>query len=52
MRPAQVIAACGVVARYVARRPTGPRIALLGAAAAALFVHAQASQSPHPASHG
>jgi copper transport protein len=45
------LAGCGIVVVYVARRPAGPRLALLGAAAAAaLLVHAQAghaeTQSP------
>jgi putative copper export protein len=40
------LAGCGVVALYAARRPAGPRLALLGAAAAAaLFVHAQAGHA-------
>ena len=40
------LAGCGVVALYVARRPAGPRLALLGAAAAAaLFVHAEAGHA-------
>jgi copper transport protein len=48
---AAAVAVCGVAAFYTARRPAGPRLAVLGAAAAgALFVHAQAghaeSQSP------
>ena len=48
---AAAVAVCGVAAFCAARRPAGPRLAVLGAAAAgALFVHAQAghaeTQSP------
>jgi copper transport protein len=48
---AAAIAVCGVAALFAALRPAGPRLAVLGAAAAgALFVHAQAghaeTQSP------
>ena len=48
---AAAVAGCGIAAFYAARRPAGPRLAVLGAAAAgALFVHAQAghaeTQSP------
>jgi copper transport protein len=48
---AAAVAVCGMAAFYAARRPAGPRLAVLGAAAAgALFVHAQAghagTQSP------
>jgi copper transport protein len=48
---AAAVAVCGVAAFYAARRPAGPRLAVLGAAAAgALFLHAQAghaeTQSP------
>ena len=48
---AAAVAVCGIAALYVARRPAGPGLAVLGAAAAgALFVHAQAghaeTQSP------
>jgi copper transport protein len=48
---AAAVAVCGVAAFYAARRPAGPRLAVLGTAAAgALFVHAQAghaaAQSP------
>jgi copper transport protein len=43
---AAAVAVCGVPALYAARRPAGPRLALLGmAAAAALFVHAQAGHA-------
>jgi copper transport protein len=48
---AGAVAVCGAAAFYAARRAAGPRLAVLGAAAAsALFVHAQAghaeTQSP------
>jgi copper transport protein len=48
---AAAVAVCGMAAFSAARRPAGPRLAVLGAAAAgALFVHAQAghagTQSP------
>jgi copper transport protein len=48
---AAAVAVCGVAAFFAARRPAGPALAVLGAAAAgALFVHAQAghaeTQSP------
>jgi copper transport protein len=40
------VAVCGVAALFAARRPAGPRLAVLGAAAAgALFVHAQAGHA-------
>jgi copper transport protein len=43
---AAAAAICGVAAFYAARRPVGPRLAVLGAAAAAaLFVHAQAGHA-------
>ncbi len=43
---AAAVAVCGVAAFFAARRPAGPRLAVLGAAAAgALFVHAQASHA-------
>jgi len=43
---AAAVAVCGAAAFYTARRPAGPRLAVLGAAAAgALFVHAQASHA-------
>src|SRR5215475_12165114 len=48
---AAAVAVCGVAALFAARRPAGPRLAVLGVAAAgAMFVHAQAghaeTQSP------
>src|SRR5215470_4043428 len=43
---AAAVAVCGVAALFAARRPAGPRLAVLGAAAAgALFVHAQAGHA-------
>jgi copper transport protein len=43
---AAAVAVCGVAAFCAARRPAGPRLAVLGAAAAAaLFVHAQAGHA-------
>jgi copper transport protein len=43
---AAAVAMCGVAAFFAARRPAGPRLAVLGAAAAvALFVHAQAGHA-------
>jgi copper transport protein len=43
---AAAVAACGVASFFAARRPAGPRLAVLGAAAAvALFVHAQAGHA-------
>jgi len=43
---AAAVAVCGVAAFYAARRTAGPRLAVLGAAAAgALFVHAQAGHA-------
>jgi copper transport protein len=43
---AAAVAACGVAAFFAARRPAGPRLAVLAAAAAgALFVHAQAGHA-------
>jgi putative copper resistance protein D len=43
---AAAVALCGVAAFFAARRPAGPRLAVLGAAAAgALFVHAQAGHA-------
>src|SRR5215470_11633933 len=43
---AAAVAVCGVAAFFAARRPAGPRLAVLGAAAAgALFVHAQAGHA-------
>ncbi len=43
---AAAVAVCGVAALFAARRPEGPRLAVLGVAAAgALFVHAQAGHA-------
>jgi copper transport protein len=43
---AAAVAVCGVAALLAARRPEGPRLAVLGVAAAgALFVHAQAGHA-------
>jgi len=43
---AAAVAVCGIAALYTARRPAGPGLAVLGAAAAAaLFVHAQAGHA-------
>jgi copper transport protein len=43
---AAAVAVCGIAALYAARRPAGPGLAVLGAAAAgALFVHAQAGHA-------
>ena len=43
---AAAVAVCGVAAFFAARRPAGPALAVLGAAAAgALFVHAQAGHA-------
>jgi copper transport protein len=43
---AAAVAVCGVAALFAARRPAGPRLIVLGAAAAgALFVHAQAGHA-------
>jgi copper transport protein len=43
---AAAVAVCGVAALFAARRPAGPRLAVLGVAAAgALFVHAQAGHA-------
>jgi copper transport protein len=43
---ALAVAVCGVAALFAALRPAGPRLAVLGAAAAgALFVHAQAGHA-------
>ena len=43
---AAAVAVCGVAAFFAARRPAGPPLAVLGAAAAgALFVHAQAGHA-------
>ena len=43
---AAAVAVCGVAAFFAARRPAGPRLAVLGAAAAgALFVHTQAGHA-------
>jgi copper transport protein len=46
---AAAVAVCGVAALWAARRPAGPRLAVLGVtAAAALFVHAQAGHAETP----
>ncbi len=43
---AAAVTVCGVAALYAARRPAGPRLAVLGVAAAgAMFVHAQAGHA-------
>ena len=43
---AAAVAVCGVAALFAARRPAGPRLAVLGVAAAgAMFVHAQAGHA-------
>ena len=43
---AAAVAVCGAAAVYAARRPAGPRLAVLGVAAAgAMFVHAQAGHA-------
>jgi copper transport protein len=43
---AVAVAVCGVAAVFAARRPAGPRLAVLGVAAAgAMFVHAQAGHA-------
>jgi copper transport protein len=43
---AAAVAVCGVAALFAAHRPVGPRLAVLGVAAAgALFVHAQAGHA-------